>query len=282
MHLIEHKQGSPEWLELRRKGIGASEAPVIMGVSPWTTPYQLWQRKQSGAEQAMNASMRYGKDTEEAERKKFEKMVGITFFPDMTFRHGERHWQIASLDGIDFNQTVIMEIKQANQVDHQSAKEGTIPKKYYPQIQHQLDVVRDKIDTCLYCSSHKGDRVIVEVKRDEGYIAEMIAKETEFYEENMLKGISPVLDMEDTDWAEEAAQYRLVDADIKRLEKQREVHRKALIRLSNGLPCKGSGVVLTTTTPLGLVDYKAIPELSGVDLDKYRKPSVERWTVRTL
>ena len=38
-------QGSAEWHEHRRKYRNASETPVVLGVSPWQTPYQLWQHK---------------------------------------------------------------------------------------------------------------------------------------------------------------------------------------------------------------------------------------------
>ena len=38
-------QGTSEWLENRKNHIGASDAPVVMGVSPWDTPYKLWENK---------------------------------------------------------------------------------------------------------------------------------------------------------------------------------------------------------------------------------------------
>lgn len=38
---MEHK----EWLEWRKLGLGASDAPVVMGVSPWKTRHQLWLEK---------------------------------------------------------------------------------------------------------------------------------------------------------------------------------------------------------------------------------------------
>ena len=34
-----------QWLIDRTKGIGGSDAPVILGISPYKTPYQLWQEK---------------------------------------------------------------------------------------------------------------------------------------------------------------------------------------------------------------------------------------------
>ena len=42
--IVDLQQNTPEWLEFRRLRIGASDAPVIMEVSPYTTPYTLWER----------------------------------------------------------------------------------------------------------------------------------------------------------------------------------------------------------------------------------------------
>src|SRR5258706_13059396 len=35
----------PAWHAARRKGITASEIPVLMGLSPWSSPYALYHRK---------------------------------------------------------------------------------------------------------------------------------------------------------------------------------------------------------------------------------------------
>lgn len=44
---IELDQRTDEWLMWRSQGIGASDAPVIMGVSPWSDPVSLWMEKRS-------------------------------------------------------------------------------------------------------------------------------------------------------------------------------------------------------------------------------------------
>ena len=42
--LINLEQGTYEWLEWRMGGLGASDAPVVMGVSPYSTSRTLWER----------------------------------------------------------------------------------------------------------------------------------------------------------------------------------------------------------------------------------------------
>ncbi len=39
---IKAEQRSEEWLKLRREGLGASDIPAVLGISPYKTPYQLW------------------------------------------------------------------------------------------------------------------------------------------------------------------------------------------------------------------------------------------------
>ena len=34
-----------DWLKERQKGIGGSDVAAILGMSPWRTPYQVWEEK---------------------------------------------------------------------------------------------------------------------------------------------------------------------------------------------------------------------------------------------
>src|SRR6266404_2041612 len=48
-------QNSKEWLAWRTSGLGASDAPVIMGVSPFTSQFELWLEKTGlGEREAFN------------------------------------------------------------------------------------------------------------------------------------------------------------------------------------------------------------------------------------
>ena len=43
-------QKTQEWLIWRAQGIGASDAPIIMGVSPWSNIIALWRDKRATLE----------------------------------------------------------------------------------------------------------------------------------------------------------------------------------------------------------------------------------------
>ena len=45
MRVINLVQRTPEWLEWRALGISASEVAVILGRSPYKTPWRLWAEK---------------------------------------------------------------------------------------------------------------------------------------------------------------------------------------------------------------------------------------------
>jgi predicted phage-related endonuclease len=36
-----------DWFKARKKGIGGSDAAVVLGISPWKTPIRLWREKRN-------------------------------------------------------------------------------------------------------------------------------------------------------------------------------------------------------------------------------------------
>ncbi len=178
------EQGSPEWVEMRKNYIGASDAPIIMGVSPWMTPLQLWEQKLGFFEVKENFAMKRGKYLEQEARKEFEEETGLIVFPDVVL-HTTYAWMMASLDGIDIERKNIVEIKCPGKKDHILALLGEIPEKYYPQLQHQMEVCNLKsIFYFSYSPSAKDMKktALLEVAKDEKYIDLLIKKESEFYD----------------------------------------------------------------------------------------------------
>jgi len=190
MIIVDLKQGSPEWHLFRNEKIGASDAPIIMGVSPWNDLKGLYRQKCRGQESVSNAAMMYGRQNEEPARLLFEAQTGLTVFPAVGM-HEIRTWQVASFDGLSVDHDVLVEIKCANEKDHASAKSGKVPDKYYPQLQHQLAV--SGLDSLFYFS-YRGalkEGVQIVVKRDEEYIDKLIEREEQFYFRCMVLDIEP-------------------------------------------------------------------------------------------
>jgi putative phage-type endonuclease len=276
------EQNTKEWLDLRKNHIGASDAPIIMGVSPWRTPYQLWQEKLGlGESQTETQAMRYGKQMEEPARQAYEKYTGNLVCPEVIF-HPTKKFMMASLDGLSFDRSIAVEIKNSNSEDHRIAKDGKIPEKYYPQVQHQLACLG--INMLHYFSYRDGDGVVVEVERDHTYI-ESLYKEEESFWNKVLNLDAPDLGerdfvkIEDENFARLAAEWGNLTKQLALLEKKEKEYRAALIARANGQNARGNGITLTKIVRKGAVDYKKVPELIGVDLEVYRKEPVESWRI---
>lgn len=275
-----------EWLKLRKNYIGASDAPVIMnGLHFQKTPYKLWQEKLGlSGPQYDNSAMRYGRETEEIARQSYEKYTGEIMTPRMVF-HPKKNFMMATLDGLNFNGDVAVEIKCPGIHDHRTAQEGKVPSKYYPQLQHQLACIN--INQLHYFSFRDGEGVLVEVQRDDAYIESLYQKEGSFWEK-VLNLSAPDLterDYEEKDtpeWERIARRWAKRQTILKSLESEDKEDRVLLIKLAGNSNATGHGIRVSKIVRKGNVNYKSIPELKGVDLDKYRKSAIESWRLEEI
>jgi len=105
------RQNTPEWQRWRLGGIGASDAPVLMGDVAFKTPRMLWSMKtgRTGRDRD-NPAARRGRELEQLARRVYEKRLGIQMEP-ICLVHEELDWMRASLDGINFDGDIVLEIK---------------------------------------------------------------------------------------------------------------------------------------------------------------------------
>lgn len=288
--MVNIEQNTTEWLEWRRQGIGASDAPIIMGVSPWKTPYRLWREKTTGQSDFQgNEATARGHALEALARQSAEKQLQRLFRPDCK-EHQKYPWMRASLDGISMDGE-ILEIKcpyKPNRIDsdHQKTKEGKIPEKYYPQLQHQLEVYGAKKG--WYFSFDGLEGVAIPFERDEKFIAELLKKEKAFWECVQELKAPPLTERD----------YQVVE-DKKALKKSQKLldlknHLEAIQQELEPLEeelktlyCQESSALIgdlkfTRFVRKGTIDYSSIPELKGVNVEKYRNPSSINFRVSSL
>jgi len=271
----EITQNTPEWLELRRKKIGASDAPIILEVSPWKTPYQLWLEKTTGAKSSMSPHQKRGHDLEEPARRAFEKKTGLVMFPKVML-HPSHHW----IDG-----KTIVEIKCPGQADHDLAKAGAVPEKYFPQLQHQLAVTGLKM--MFYFSFDETDGAIVEVERDNTYIANMVELEKTFWQ--CLESCTPpsmnerdFVNHEEETWLETSQKWLTIHEQLETLGNEEKALRKSLIQMAGAHNAIGGGIRVTRSLRKGNIQYGKIPELQDLDLEQYRKEPSEVWRLTAV
>ena len=277
--LEDMEQGTSEWHALRKTKITATDACAIMRVSPWKTRMQLYEEKISDSVSSYtNTAMQRGLDLEPIARDLFWLKTAIDMQPKVVIKE----WAMASLDGISACGRYILEIKCPGEVDHEIALNRKIPDHYYPQLQHQMYVC--DVHFAYYFSFKDGDGVIVEVPRDDEYIEKMLIEEKKFYE-CLVNKTAPApesgdyIERDDTLWNQCASQYKNLVCEIEQMEKQKEELRKQLVFLSGESNTKGGGISLCQIQRKGNIDYLKIPELKGLDLEKYRKPPTNNWRV---
>jgi putative phage-type endonuclease len=276
------QQGSQEWLEWRKTRITASDVPIIMGESPWASPFMLWEQKLGlRAPQETNSSMQRGKDLEPIILAQCEELFNCKFKPTV-MECTSYEWMGASLDGISDDESILLEIKAPNREDHESARKGIVPQKYVGQLNHILFVSNH--NSIHYVSFHNGDIETIEYQRNETYITDMLEQEAFFWDCLQEFNPPPLTDRDfvennSMEWMMLAEDYRRVTKDLKDLEAKQKDLRDKLIGLSQDRSTRGSGLKLTRFMRRGNIRYQEIPELQTINLEQYRsKPSVQ-WRI---
>lgn len=286
-----------EWLKWRRKGIGASDVYVLLGLAlKWATPLSLYEDKISTEEPVdeTNFAAERGNKAEPAIRALFELLKGKTF-KEALVQHEVVEYLRASLDGLTEDGEEIAEFKLLNEADWLLAKnDKVVPPKYFSQMQYQLAVKGAKKN---YFVAYKfgaykygmpltlENLAIVEVDPDKEYQEKILVAVQNFWENHVLKRKPPK--ETEADWKEVkkdkedlSAKLKKAMADLKlreKLVKDIKEEMKKRVEEVKHKRVKYGDFKWTSVTKKGNIDYALIPELKGVETDKYRKPSTTYW-----
>lgn len=275
MKLINLEQNTPEWLEFRRRRIGASEWATILGLNPHKTPLQLWEEKLGLRElPAYNERMQEGHRIEPIARQWFNESCDYNFVPKVGV-HDIYDWLHASFDGIDEDTETVLEIKNVKIEYHELAKQGVVPLLYAPQVQAQMFI--SGYEDAYYLSwGH--EPAWVHVIFDDEFINEALPKIEEFKRclDNLVEPELTERDYvdksDDVFLTDKVQMYKYYQKMAKEYESKCEILKEEICSMVNHRNTKGQGFRVTKYTTQGRVDYSAIPELKDVKLDKYRKP----------
>jgi putative phage-type endonuclease len=284
MKIIKLEQGSPEWLAWRKTVITATDASIIMGNNPWDTLYTCWQRKLGFIEEKKsNEAMERGKRLEPEARAQFIEKYLMHMEP-IVVESTEFDFLGASLDGFSSTANAILEIKCGGQKLYEMAMNQEIPPYYMDQIQHQLLVTG--AERCYYYCYDGFNGICINVLPDEKFKEIFLPKARAFwrcvaFSEPPALQAGDYKDMSDNDrWKALADRYKNICEQIEYLEERKEGYRKGLLELCGDSNCLGEGIRAMKTVIRGRVAYDEIPEIQGVDLDKYRKASTTIWKVQ--
>ena len=177
---------SAAWHADRRATIGASDAPIITGDSPWGDLLTLYAVKSGIIDDPTTETtqMRWGLKLEDTVAEWFTETTGKKTRRDNSRpRHPEHPWMATSLDRRVVGEPAVVEIKTARFPTDEWGAVGTaeIPAHYLVQCQHEMAVTGTQ--TCYVAVLFAGSepRLYV-VPRDDELIGSLIELEAEFME----------------------------------------------------------------------------------------------------
>lgn len=133
-------QGSKEWLDWRRDGIGASDISIILGSNKFKTLLNLWDEKCGyKREDCITQAMAHGIENEENARQWINENQQLDLNP-ICVEDNERSYFRASLDGFDMRKKVLCEIKCpiSDEILDNARNNQSIPMYWQHQIQWQI------------------------------------------------------------------------------------------------------------------------------------------------
>jgi putative phage-type endonuclease len=186
-----------EQKEIRRKGLGATDCAVVMGLSRYKTPYELWLEKTGRAEEATiltddRLHLRHAHEetiSREYARRKNVKLRRV----NQTIFHKRLPFMLCNLDRVIIGQKKIVECKSASGFMRGHWGESgsdEAPIEYLLQVQHQM-ACSEYEDSDIAALIDIDDYRIYATPRNEKVIAKIEDACEKFWVEHVLADIPP-------------------------------------------------------------------------------------------
>lgn len=280
---VDLEQNSDEWMDHRRVHCNASSAGLIMGVQTFTP--NTWDSlldwyRGKGTPFVGNVATDWGHTHEDEARVAAESINDEFYAPVVVTRIHKQLPLSASLDGksVEFDGSTghVAEIKCPYQGKQSKTwvlvDGGECPPQYYWQIQQQMFVSDAKEALLFIYDARDKSHLQLTVPRNDADIDLLMEKWAEFWnllESGEMKG-DGVLRREDTEFKVVATEWAEANEVLAEAKERVDAARATLIDLSGDRDCEGFGVRVTQAERKGNINYKKVPSLEGIDLEKYR------------
>jgi putative phage-type endonuclease len=195
-----------QWHELRRRGIGGSDAAAVAGFNPWKSKVGVYLEKTGQVEPQIAGEAAYwGNQMEDVVAKEFSKRTGLKVKrSNILYRHPEHQFMLGNIDRLitDNGRKGILECKTASAFLKDDwiipGTENTdfadrVPDHYMIQLQHYLKTL--ELDFGFFAVLIGGNTFKMKyVERDNQMIDYLIKLESEFWNNHITKGIPPMMD----------------------------------------------------------------------------------------
>lgn len=171
-----------EWLALRSKYIGGSDAAAVIGLNPWASPYSLWAEKTGKVPSFCgNLATEVGTYLEDFVARKFEAETDKKVRRcNRSYLNSAYPWAIANIDREIVGEDAGLEIKTTDSINLKNFSGGEYPEQYYCQCIHYMAVTGKKR---WYLAVLIGNRDFkwYTIERNEAEIAALMDTEREFW-----------------------------------------------------------------------------------------------------
>ncbi|WP_088005630.1 YqaJ viral recombinase family protein [Indiicoccus explosivorum] len=185
-----------EWLQERTKGIGGSDASIILGLNKYKTPFELWLEKtgQTEMEDSAGEAAYFGNVLEELVAKEFEIRTGKKVRKrNAILQHSDHPFIMANIDRKVVGESAVLECKTASAYLAKDWESDEIPESYLVQVQHYLGVTG--YDKAYMAVLIGGQRFVwKEIERDQELIDLIFEAEVHFWTHHVENKVAPALD----------------------------------------------------------------------------------------
>ena len=197
--LINTKEISHEqWLTLRKKSIGGSDAGALMDMNPYQSPVSLYADKKGlSKDKETNEAMRLGNDLEDYVSRRWMEKTGKKVRADnFMYQHDDYDFITANIDRDVVGENAGLECKTMSGFAKYDLENGEVPAQYYAQCQHYM-MVKGYDKMYLAILVFQRGIYCLEVERNEEFIKELLAAEIDFWTNYIEKNQMPAPDGSD-------------------------------------------------------------------------------------
>ena len=241
--ILDIEQNTQEWLAGRKDFLGGSDAPIIMSVSPFSTPIKLYQEKvglSDSDSDSNNPVLRKGHVLEDMAREELEDQLGFEM-PPKVIQSNVFDFARISLDGLNEKEQRVAEIKYVGRDKFEEIKKTQeVPTHYFPQVQYQLLITGYEYLDFVIITEPTLEEMLFEDKDFGIYTFEvypvqtyqklLVTKLQEFFTRMKTKNPPPITEkdsvlIENDFLKKQVKAYAEIDCEIKVLEERKKILR---------------------------------------------------------